>query len=101
MQLPQFNSPDRAFSLLQTAWAQILNQLTNRQQNLTNILQNTALITGSNTVFHGLGKPLQGWRMTRIRALATIYDDQENNPTPENTIILVASAPVTIDLEVF
>lgn len=65
------------------------------------LLKNVTLATGSNTVSHTLGRTLQGWWPVRIRASATLYDKQDSNPIPSKTLVLVASAPVVLDLLVF
>src|SRR5437773_494086 len=66
-----------------------------------NILGNQALLTGDNTIVHKLGRTLQGWAIVRQRAAASIYDKQATNATPDKTLILHTSAPVTVDLLVF
>lgn len=95
--LPQRLPLDR----MQVAWAQqldpiIINPIIN---NL--ILKNVSLIAGTNVINHLLGRNLQGWNPTRVRAAATIYDLQDSNQTPQLTLVLVASAPVVVDLSVF
>lgn len=65
------------------------------------VLKSVPLSTGSNTVNHTLGRTLQGWFPVRLRASATLYDTQDSNTTPDRTLMLVASAPVTVDLAVF
>lgn len=103
MQLPKFQSADRAFSLLQTQWAQFINPVLSLPMVQQNTLTNIALKTSpvNNFVNHGLGRPLQGWIITRIRGAATVYDTQDANPTPSINLSLVTSAPVTVDLVVF
>lgn len=86
---------------LQPKWASILNPIIKNPSNNANILQNINLVVGTNTINHLLGQKLQGWRISRQRALASIYDQQDNNQTPQLTLVLVADNPVTIDLEVF
>lgn len=99
--LPQFQSDDRVFQMMQSRWATILEPLTTNPSLQSNILTNVVLATGSNTINHLLGRKLQGWRLIRVRAAATIYDEQDTNQNTAQTLILNASAPVTIDLEIF
>lgn len=86
---------------MQTTWAQQLDPIISNPLNNSIILQNISLITGVNVINHKLGRKLQGWTPTRIRAAATFFDQQDTNQTPQLTLVLVASAPAIIDLEVF
>lgn len=70
-------------------------------QTNSSILSNVQLKVGSNVINHGLGRTLQGWSLVRQRAAASIYDNQDNNQTPALTLVLVSSAAVSVDLEVF
>ncbi len=99
--LPQFQMFDKDLNLLQTGWSKILNPFIDRLQNKTNILKSVALASGDTVINHKLGYPLNGWRLVRVRAAATIYDKQDTNRTPETTLVLNSSAAVTVDLEVF
>lgn len=87
--------------LMQTTWAQQLNPIIASPILDNNILKNVSLVAGVNVINHKLSRPLVGWNPTRVRASATIYDQQDSNQTPQLTLILVASAPVVVDLLVF
>ena len=65
------------------------------------ILQNQLLTVGTNTINHKLDRRLQGWFLVRKRSSADIYDKQDNNPTPNSTLILESSAIVSVDIFVF
>lgn len=97
MKLPQ----QLTYPQLMTKWAAILNPFLDNPPNNSLVLKNIHLSTGSNVVNHFLGRPLQGWKPTRVRASATLYDTQDTNQTPQLTLVLVASAAVVVDLEVF
>jgi hypothetical protein len=99
--LPIFQTSSKDLSLLQTNWAQQLNPIIEKPTNQSNILKSVSLTTGTNVINHLLGRTLQGWKIVRQRALATIYDNQDNNQSPQITLFLVSSANVSIDLEVF
>lgn len=101
MSLPIFQTKDKDLMLLQTKWVSQLNPLLSNPANQSSILQNVVLGTGINTINHLLGKKLQGWKIVRQRAAASLYDLQDSNPSPQLTLILVSTAPVVIDLEVF
>ena len=99
--LPQFPSDDRTLQMLQTRWKSILEPLLANPANNSSILKSVVLASGANTINHLLGRKLQGWKVVRQRSAATVYDTQDSNQTPELTLKLVASANVTVDIEVF
>lgn len=99
--LPQYQTDNKVLSLMQNVWSSIINPFLSNPSLQSNILKNVSLVTGSNTINHLLGRNLQGWRIIRLRAAASIYDAQDSNPRPNLTLILVASAPVVADIEVF
>lgn len=101
MQLPKFPTVDRALSLLQTRWAQLINPVISLPMVNQNTLKNVSLKTGTNSVNHLLGRNLQGWFLIRQRASASIYDNQDNNIHPDISLTLVTSADVVVDLVVF
>lgn len=65
------------------------------------ILSSIILTSGDNTVNHLLGRTLVGWHIVRQRASATIYDKQDTNTSTDSTLVLNASAAVTVDILVF
>ncbi len=87
--------------LMQTQWAQQLDPVIANPVLQNNILSKVSLVAGTNVINHKLGRKLQGWQLSRIRASATIYDNQDSNQMPELTLILVSSADVVVDLVVF
>lgn len=101
MALPKFPTTDQPLSLLQTQWAQRLNPVLALPLLAQNTLKNVSLLTGTNNINHMLGRPLQGWFLIRKRADASIYDDQDNNSSPQRTLILVTDADVSVDIVVF
>jgi hypothetical protein len=86
---------------MQTKWGAILDPVLGNPSLQCRILSNVSLVAGSNTINHGLGKNLQGWRIVRQRSAASVYDNQDNNSKPDLTLILVSSAAVVVNLEVF
>lgn len=98
MSLPQ----QLSLQQMQNTWATKLDPIISNPTVNNLILKNIVLITGTNVINHRLGRNLQGWKPTRIRNVsATFYDLQDANQTPQLTLVLVSSANVTIDLEVF
>lgn len=87
--------------LMQTQWASQLNPVIDNPLSKPIVLKNVLLSTGTNTINHKLGQKLQGWFATRVRSSVTLYDQQDNNQTPNLTLVLIASAPASIDLAVF
>lgn len=101
MALPIYQSDVAALSLLQTNWASQLNPLLRSPLSNGVLLKNVSLASGDNQVNHLLGRNLQGWIVTRLRANVDIYDKQDSNVTPQLTLTLNASGAVTVDLFVF
>src|SRR6185437_7914444 len=65
------------------------------------IIQNVNLVSGLNTVNHGLGRTLQGWSAVRVRSQCQLWDSQDSNNSPAQTLLLNSNAAVTVDLLVF
>lgn len=101
MSLPLFQTSFKDLQLLQTNWSKQLNPVLAQPINQGTILTEVSLTTGDNTINTGLNRKLQGWIIIRQRALASIYDKQDNNSTPSQTLILNSSAAVVVDLLVF
>jgi hypothetical protein len=101
LSLGLYKSDDQSFTLLQTNWSAQLNPLLAAPSNNSIILKNVSLTTGSNTINTTLGRTLQGWVIVRQRAAASIHDNQDNNPNPTLTLVLISSANVVCDIEVF
>ena len=101
MRIRRLNTNDRIIGQIQDNIANVLEPITNIPLNYGVRLTNVILTSGSNTVNHGLNRTLLGWFVTRQRSSATIYDTQDSNTNPTKTLILVASANVTVDLFVF
>lgn len=99
--LNTFISDDNSLMLLQKQWIPQLNGLLRNPSLQSTILQKVSLHAGPNTINHLLSRNLQGWRIVRQRAQASIYDTQDSNPSPNLTLILVSSATVEVDIEVF
>lgn len=99
--LPQFQSDDTPFQLMQNSWGAILNPIIGAEIVNSSILEKIALTTGNNSVNHKLGRTLKGWIIVRQRGAAQVYDSQDNNSMPNLTLVLVSSASVNVDLLVF
>lgn len=97
MSLPKRLPWDRA----ETEWASQIDPVLNNPSNAAIILPNVSLTVGNNTINHKLGRKLQGYRVVRQRGPASIYDAQDQNQRPNLTLVLVTSASVVVDLEVF
>lgn len=87
--------------MMQTQWATQLNPIISNPTINNLILKSVTLKTGTNVINHKLGRILQGWKSTRIRGPASLYDQQDTNQTPQLTLVLVSNADVVIDIEVF
>lgn len=81
----------------QTRWASQLNPLLANPVN-TLLFMDAVLVTGVNVLNHRLGKNQQGWIITDIQGIATIY---RSAPFNDKTLTLTSSADVTLTLGVF
>lgn len=102
MKLPIFQSELKDLNMMQTRWAAIIEPPLSLPTNNGMILQNVILASGDNTINHLLGRKLQGWYPVRFNGgWAQLYDKQDTNTQSKLTLILNASAGVTVDLFVF
>ena|SRR6185312_11145768 len=99
--IPKVQTTDRNINQLQQNVSTALKPMTSNIQTQGIILQGVPLKSGSNTINTGLNRNLSGWQIIRKRADADIHDDQDNNPNQKQTLILVSSADVSVDLYVF
>lgn len=101
MALPIFTTDNKDMTLLQTGWASQLNPLLRNPLSNGRLVQSLPIVSGINVIPHKLGRKLQGWIITRQNAAATFYDQQDSNSSPQLTLVLQSSAPVTVDIYVF
>lgn len=87
--------------MIQDNIATILEPLSNVPLNNGQILQNVALVSGTNNVVHKLARKPLGWFIIRQRSSGTVYDTQDTNPNSAVFLRLVASAAINVDLFVF
>lgn len=101
MGLPNVQTGDKDFQLLQSLWSAQLNPVLSIPLTKGITLQNVSLVTGDNVVNHLLQRKLQGWFLVRQRGLASIYDTQDTNQKQSLTLTLVSSANVSVDIFVY
>lgn len=82
-------------------WATILTPIVESPSSSPVTLSNIKLVSGDNVINHTLGRKLTGWSLSRIRAVAAIYDKQDTNQAANLTLVLNSSANVVIDLSVW
>jgi hypothetical protein len=100
-QLKTLNVQDEVQNRVQDNTKKAIDQINANVLTSGTILSKVSLKVGSNTVNHKLGKVLTGWFIVRQRSSATIYDTQDSNKTPAQTLLLTSSAAVTVDIYVF
>jgi hypothetical protein len=86
------------WELANPIWASTINPVLSAPTNNSNILKGILLSNGVNIINHGLGRLMQGWIITDIDGVATIY---RSAPMNSSTITLTASASVVVNIEVF
>jgi hypothetical protein len=98
--LPQFNSNDKDFQMMQNRWASILNPIINNPLSRGVFLSNITLTVGSNTINHKLSRKIQGYLVINMKnAYSEIYSS--TSPNPELFLVLISSANTEVDLYVF
>jgi hypothetical protein len=85
---------------MQVQWAAALNPVIANP--VTNGLQLTgiALINGTTVINHKLSRKMQGWFITDIDGVASIYKPK-TSPFNATTLTLVSSAAVTVSIWVY
>ena len=87
---------------LQDACAVVFKDITSRDILDGRLIENVSIVSGVEMVLsHKLGRAIRGWTLTRLSAGAIVWDSQADNPTPKATLVLNASADVTVSLWVF
>lgn len=94
-------SPKLDWALANPKWAATLNPVIANPLVGGHLILNQVLVSGANTINHGLGDKLQGYIVVMNSANVTFYDSQKTNPRPQLTLILNASGATTVSLYVF
>lgn len=89
------------WDLAQYRWASQLDPVLAQPQNQGLLIRKVGLINGHTVINHMLDRKLQGWILVRQRAQASIYDAQDSNQTPQQTLILISDQAVVVDVWVF
>lgn len=89
---------DRNVNQLQSNIKQALQPLLINPLLVGITLSNVSLASGANTISHKLGRTIQGWMVTDVNGIATIY---RSAPLNDSTLTLTSSAPVTASIYVF
>jgi hypothetical protein len=96
--LPQFQSDDRNFQLMQNSWGAILSPLLKLPLVNGVTVTDVTVTSGANVINHKLGRKPQGWFTTDINAAITLYRSQPFDPL---TLTLTASGAGVISLYVY
>lgn len=99
--IARVQTENREVNQLQSNIISSLQPLTQNPLVSGRIVKQVSLKNGTNTINHGLNRTLIGWFLVRKRGNANIYDNQDNNKTPEINLILISSADVDVDIYVF
>lgn len=98
IKIPLVVTTDKDLHTFQTQLAKSLQPVLSNPINLGTQLTNVSLINGVTVVNHMLGRPLQGWFLTRVRAQCQVWDSQDTNASPAQTLILNSSAAAVVDM---
>lgn len=94
-------TPDRQFQQFQQNLVTSLMPVTANAFTQGVILPKVSLKVGATTIPTTLNRTLQGYVVVRQRAQANIWDSQDSNSSPSQTLILNSTAAVVVDLMVF
>lgn len=104
MSIAQVQTTDRNVNQLQKNIALAVNPLLSNPLLNGHLLVNVSLVNGTATINHLLNRVLIGWFITRRRGSGgstPTYDNQDNNPTPETTLLIINGGAVSVDIYVF
>lgn len=90
--------PLESLTLFQTRWKSILDPILANPLNDISILKNVRLAVGTNQIPHLLQQMQQGWFLTDLQGVASIY---RNQPFNDVYLYLNSSAAVTVSIGVF
>lgn len=96
--LPVFKDESQNFMLMQNRWKSELDPLLENPMSSVSILKNVLLAIGNNVINHRLGKKQQGWFLTDVNGVSSIYRSAAFN---DLTLTLNSSAVVTVSIGVF
>lgn len=100
--IAKVQTADRLLNEVQQNIARVVEPIASNPIVIGLTLYSVVLQSGANTVYHKLDRNLQGWFPVRWHGgWAQIYDTQDANTTPALTLLLNASAGVTVDLYVY
>jgi hypothetical protein len=96
----KFNAPDRLMNTLQDNVDNSLRPLLTNPRNDGHLIENIVITSGTaKTVNHGLGRILRGWEIADKNANANVW--KSTSSFPDKTLILNASANVTVSIYVY
>ncbi len=91
----------RVINQLQSNIENSINPLVQNTHNDSIIIPRVRLLTGQNNIInHLLNRPLVKWCLIRVRGQCQVWDDQDNNTSPQLTLWLLTDQDVTVDIEV-
>lgn len=98
----RIKTQDQDLRFLQDNVAAVFKDIAGRTLLDGRLIEAIAITAGTaKTVSHNLGRKLVGWSVVRKDAGAEVWESITNDTIPTRTIVLNASADVTISLWVF
>jgi len=99
--LRRVRSQDKDLTQLQDAVATPLAVISRKEILGGQLVEGVELALGATSIPHGLQRDLIGWFVVRQNGNAIIWDSQDDNALSSRTLVLNASAAVTVSLWVF
>ncbi len=96
--VPSVQFDDRAIGQFQSNVLQGLNPLLQNPIVQGNLLKGVSIVAGTNVIPHGLGRTMQGWIVTDVTAVMTLYRSAALNA---NNLTLTSSASGTVSIYAF
>lgn len=100
MQLPIFKDPNQNLMLMQTKWKSTLDPIASNPILAGRQINNIALIVGSTSINHGLGRLQQGWFPVDVNTGAVFYRSTQV-PLNAKTLNISSNAVGTISIWVY
>lgn len=100
--LRRIQSDDRTQNQLQDNVGDVLDQITARAHLDSQVLYNVRLVVGeANVVPHKLGRAYSSFLPCSMQGVADVWEDKDNNNSPQLNLILYSNGNITLDLEVW
>lgn len=96
--LPLVQTTDRNVNQLQQNIKQVIGPIISNPITSGALLTDISIVSGTNVINHGLGRMMQGWIISDVNSVVTLFRSQ---PLNDKTLTLTSNGTSTISLYVF